>query len=87
MTASLPHGRVEVSFCAGGLRSWAPRGRGCRLIRFQRKIPVSTLISVLREKLWIWMMDLGKLRPKVLWLHQGHLAGPIEQVLPGTALI
>lgn len=70
------------------LVGWArgPGGRGCHLIFFQRKVLASILILAWREELRIWTMDLGKLRPGVLWLHQGHLAGPTAG-LPGTALI
>ena len=32
---------------------------------FQRKVLASILTLALREKLWIWMVDLGKLRPGV----------------------
>lgn len=73
-----------------GLDFWAPRGTipPPFLLCFQRKALASILTLALREKLWIWMMDLGTPRPRGMLVAspQSRLARSCRAGLPGTAL-
>ena len=72
-----------------GLDFWAPRGTiPPPFLCFQRKALASILTLALREKLWIWMMDLGTPRPRGMLVAspQSRLARSCRAGLPGTAL-
>lgn len=69
------------------LGSWAPRAKDATFfLVFSKKASCLHPHLGLREKLWIWIMDLGKLRARGAATSPRSLCRSYRAGLPGTAL-
>lgn len=84
---------AALLLAGGSILCWVdgtPGPQGQRMpplpLCFQRKLLASILTLALRKKLWVWMMDLGKRKPRGAVTSSGLPNRSYRAGLPGTAL-